>query len=110
MVIAEITFQQETIIAVVALIITIIGYIWGFARLIAKLEIKPSEEQVKDLIDEKFANHCPFSSKIAQLETTQNKNVDNVAHIKSKIDQIDFNVQNICSKLDVEYIGKKNGN
>lgn len=69
-----------------------------------------NKEQVESIIEKKFENHCPFSDRVVHLETVQSRNVDNISHIKSKLDQIDFNVQNICDKLDVQYIGKKNGN
>jgi hypothetical protein len=73
------------------------------------IKSKPSKEKVSEMIDEKFDDHCPFSEKIVNLETGQAKNVESVIHIKSKVDQIDFNVQNICENFGVQYIGKKNG-
>ena len=78
-------------------------------KIMQKMTTYLNKEQVDEIVKKKFDNHCPFSDKVKQLETVQIKNVESVAHIKSKIDQIDFNVQNICDKLDVVYIGKKNG-
>ena len=70
---------------------------------------KPSKEDVENIVNEKFDNHCPYVSRIDSLEETQKGNVANVTDMKTKLNQIDFNVQNICEKLGVTYIGKKNG-
>lgn len=92
----------HTLTAVIVLVFTLGG-------IMQKMKSYLNKDQVENIVEKKFANHCPFSEKIKNLETVQARNVDNVAHIKTKLDQIDFNVQNICDKLDVQYIGKKNG-
>jgi len=73
------------------------------------LKDKPSIKDVDKMIEKKFANHCPFADKIDRLETVQAKNVEDVSKVVTKIHQIDFNVQNICKNLGVDYIGKSNG-
>ena len=73
------------------------------------LKDKPSTADVDKMIVDKFKNHCPFSDKIDRLETVQGKNVEDVSKVVTKIHQIDFNVQNICKNLGVDYIGKSNG-
>lgn len=91
------------------IITAIIALTFVLGKIMQKMTTYLNADQVENIVDKKFSNHCPFTDKIAHLETTQAKNIDNVAHIKAKLDQIDFNVQNICDKLDVQYIGKKNG-
>ena len=73
------------------------------------LKDKPSTADVDKMIMDKFKNHCPFSDRVEKLETVQVKNVENVGAIVSKVNQIDFNMQNICKNLGVEYISKSNG-
>ena len=74
---------------------------------------KPSVEKMNKIIEDRFANydltHCPFRDRIESLTTIQIKNVTNIEHIQSKLDQINFNVQNICENFGVKYLGKKNG-
>jgi hypothetical protein len=108
--IAEITIQQETIVAIGSLLIMILGYLWGFARLIAKLELKPSEDQVKKLIDDKFENHCPFAEsidalnkKVEAIDKWKDDRIELLHRVEKDLQQVRINTEMICENLKIAY-------
>ena len=69
---------------------------------------KITKEQAQQMIDEKYEEHCPFSDDISLLRVKQDKNVDNISVLKSKIDNIDFNVQMMAEKMNIKIIKRSN--
>lgn len=68
-----------------------------------------TKEELDNEVKKALADHCPFTNEIEELQAGRKKSHNDVVNIHTKLHQIDFNVQNICQKLDVIYIGKKNG-
>jgi hypothetical protein len=57
------------IIGIITIGIALITNIVLISRFLTKLELKPSEIRVDEMIDERFTNHCPFKEKIDNLGT-----------------------------------------
>ncbi len=105
-----ITLQGTEIVAIVTFLVLIGGYLWGFAKLIQKLELKPDIKEVEDMIEKKFENHCPFVDKIVKIEMDvkeikiwKDDRVELLHRVEKNLLEVRLNVKQICAKLDVEY-------
>jgi len=82
------------------------------------LRDKPSEKRVDEMIEKKFANHCPFINRIENLEDDKKVGSDfreklnktlalenQTTHLS--LQRIEINVVRICDKLNIEYLESK---
>lgn len=118
---------QGAVATVITFIILIVSIIWSFAKVLSKLEAKPTSEEVKnildeelkhyatkdvitDMIEEKFENHCPFKDRVEKLEmrsTGFDKYIKEHAEWglrenagnRELLQELILNVKNICNVL-----------
>ena len=105
-----ITLETTEILAVITFLILIAGYLWGFARLIQKLELKPDYKDVENMIEKKFENHCPFIDKINNVENDvrdikewKDDRVELLHRVEKEIQQVRINTEMICDELKISY-------
>lgn len=104
------TLQTAEVIAITTFITLIAGYLWGFAKLIQKLELKPDYKEVEIMIEKKFDNHCPFTDKIINVENDvkeikqwKDDRVELLHRVEKDVQQVRINVEQICEKLEIRY-------
>lgn len=107
---AEITIQGELLIGGLGLILTIVGYLIGFAKLIARLEMKPDVETVEKMIDKKYASHCPYSERLEIVEKEimaiakwKDDRIELLHKVEKEVQQVRINTEMICDSLGVSY-------
>ena len=108
--ISLITLEAAEIIGIITFLILIGGYLWGFARLIQKLELKPDYKDVETMIEKKFENHCPFIDRITNTENDvrdikewKDDRVELLHRVEKDIQQVRINTEMICDELKITY-------
>ena len=91
------------------IIVFIVVIIFNVGVMTTKMKTFVTKADLNDEMQRALADHCPFANDIEELQEGGIKSGKDIVNIHTKLHQIDFNVQNICQKLDVKYIGKKNG-
>lgn len=97
------------------LIVFIIALLFNAGVMFKTYKDKPSEKRVSEMIDEKFQDHCPFTEKIAQLETNKKEmNVyrETLARNLQKenesthlsLQRVELNLKRVCDKLELGYL------
>lgn len=108
----------------VAVIMFVVNVIFFAGMWFAKLRNAVTRQEVTMIINKEvkkqLSEHCPFSDDIAELKNKglirdEDDKAMAIVKIKddkafsAKLNQIDFNVRNMCEHLQVKYIGEKNG-
>jgi hypothetical protein len=85
---------------------------------------KPSEKRVEEMIEEKFDNHCPFTDRITELESSRRTTQTETALYRTGLEKalqkeqefthlalqrIHINLESICNSLGIKYY-RGNGN
>ena len=91
-------------------LVFVIVIIFNVGVMTTKMKTFVTKAELNDSVKEALADHCPFNTDIKELKEGREKNKEDIINVHTKLHQIDFNVQNICEKLEVKYIAKKNGN
>ena len=63
------SIKIEVVIGIIMLLINVGAIIWGFAKVMTKLEMKPSREEVQQMIDAKIDDHCPYAIDINHFKS-----------------------------------------
>ena len=90
-------------------LVFVIVIIFNVGVMTTKMKSLVTKAELNDSVKKALADHCPFSTDIKNLKAGDIKSQKDIVNVHTKLHQIDFNVQNICEKLEVKYIGKKNG-
>ena len=90
-------------------IIFIVSLIFTLGRMVQNMKTFVNKNDLEEAVKKGLLGHCPFADEIEQLQIGRKKSHNDIVNVHTKLHQIDFNVQNICEKLEVTYIGKKNG-
>lgn len=71
------------------------------------IKTKPGETRVKEMIDEAFDNHCPFSAKIDELDNWKTQRIKEIKQSEMRqqqqLDTIIIHLKQVCSKLEIEW-------
>jgi hypothetical protein len=97
------TVRIEIVIGIVMLLINIGTIIWGFARIMTKLEMKPSREEVQAMIDNKIDDHCPYAVDINHFKTFMENRVLLLEELKRDVLGVRINTEMICEHLKISY-------
>lgn len=93
----------------------IIALVFNAGVMYKTFKEKPSEKRVDEMIDKKFANHCPFTDKIKSLEvnkieqTTYREVLAKELHQENErthlaLQRMELNLKRVCNKLELDYL------
>lgn len=93
----------------------IIALVFNAGIMFKTFKEKPSEDRVEEMINEKFANHCPFTERLIDLESDKKAQIayrESLAkdlHIENEkthlaLQRMELNLKRVCNKLDVDYL------
>lgn len=93
----------------------IIALVFNAGIMFRTFRDKPSEKRVEEMIEEKFANHCPFTDKIKSLEvnkieqTTYREVLAKELHQENErthlaLQRMELNLKRVCNKLELDYL------
>lgn len=112
--------KVEIIIGIITLSLNILALIYGFAKIMAKLEMKPDTADVKKIfaeeikhyadrsevtgmIDERWNNHCPYATKMEEFDKFMNNRVIMLEEVKRELMAVRINTEMICDHLNLKY-------
>lgn len=79
------------------------GLLWGFARVMTKLELKPSRDEVQEMINKKIDDHCPYAVDINQFKRFMQDRVLLLEDVKREVMSVRLNTEMICESLGISY-------
>ena len=97
------TVRIEIVIGVLMLFLNIVTIVWGFARVMTKLEMRPSKDEVQQMIDSKIDDHCPYAVDINHFKTFMENRVLLLEELKRDVLGVRINTEMICEHLKISY-------
>jgi hypothetical protein len=97
------SIKIEVVIGIIMLLINVGAIIWGFAKVMTKLEMKPSREEVQQMIDAKIDDHCPYAIDINHFKSFMEDRVLLLEELKRELMGVRLNTEMICEHLKISY-------
>lgn len=97
------------------LVVFIVVLIFNSGVMFSVMKNKPSENRVYEMIDERFENHCPFTSRIKNLEDETKESVEykqklalnlhkESEYVHLSLQRVELNLKRVCEKLEIDYL------